>query len=403
MIYNPLTPLGVATPTTPVTIPADFCGMHWFQWPAGTLSNPALGHKNSYQHDYLAWGCGPTDWARVETSQGVYDWSATDAWIEAQYANGISPVVSHLYMPSFYSTNPSTLSVASGGYYGCGGPLTAQGRTGWSNFVTASINRYKNRGTPIKYWQSWEEPWWPVVLGSGYWWGTQGDLVDLSYISYTAAKAVDSSIIVLSPSASPPTNATPTDWTTYTGTVNTTVHGYDTYDWYGVDLFGYTPTAFNWGLDVGTSPLYKANLSMSGGTQVKISDIIKSMKNSMGANLKPIACNSFGFSYVGDGINASSFRALSATKRKQWVARSLLEFAANGVPLVTIYGGDAYVSVGGGGAQMWAGDFVADTSGVIAGFKEAQTAIAGKTMTSCGYLLDGTMKATFTDGSSYTI
>ena len=401
MIYNLFTSLGYDLPSA---VPADFAGMHWFQWPYGLSVNPTwLNQKNNFQHDYLAWGCGPTDWAQVEIAPGVYDWSATDAWMDAMYERGISPCVSPLYMPSFYSANPTTLSAASGGYYGCGGPLTAQGRTGWENFVTASITRYKNRGTPIKYWQSWEEPWWPATLGDGYWWGTQGDMVDLSYISYVSAKAADPSIIVLSPSASPPVNSSPADWASHTGTVNSGIYGYDTYDWYGVDLFGDTPTAYPWGVNVDSTPTLSAGVTMSGKRQSTISDAIALVRASMGAHIKPIAVTSFGFGYVGNDLMASTFMALSTSKRKQWIARSLLEFAANGVQLVTVYGGDAWTTIGGGNTRVWAGDYVNDTDGVISGFNEVAAAVSGKTITYCGYLGDGLMTAMFSDGSKYTV
>lgn len=336
-------------------------------------------------------------WQSVEQTQGVYTWTALDAWVDGNWAQGIDLCLSLIYMPSFYSANPAQASSLNAVGVGSGGPLTALGRTGYSNFVTAAITRYKNRGTPFTFFQSWEEPWWPISLSNGYWWGTQAEMVDLAHLGYTAAKSADSTITVLSPSASPPISG-PSAWINTAGSTYPAVTGHQTYDEYGVDLFGYGPTKFQWGFDLVQSP-YASQLSREG----TLSEIVTALRSQQGGNLKPLCITSLGGFYDGSGTLATYFNAQPAIYRKRFIARMILEAAALGVTRVIWYGADSWTTISGGGAKYFGADLVNDTQGSVAGFTEVAAAIQGKTMTWCGVRGDGQMLATFSDGSSYTI
>lgn len=418
MIFNANTPLGT---TMPVTVPADFAGAHFFGWPllasaTGWTNVPKptnLNCKVSYLFDWQGIAGGSLTWNTVEPTQGNYVWTDLDVFIADQANRGLSITYYLHFMPAWASANPTQASSITGANAGSGGPLTSTGRTGLTNHITAVINRYKAKGTPIKYLSIWEEPSIPTTLGLGTWWGTAGDLVDLSYTVYAAAKAADSTITLLAPSSAS-NNYGPNTWITSTGTVNTGVHGYDTYDWYSVDMFGYAPTAFQWGDDM-TQAKFINQTSIINGSQ-SISTLINSCNTQMGAHVKPIAMVSGGYTGAWSPYAANIlalFRGKPALFRKQYIARSMLEAAALGMKQWVWYGVDADYTLGiatglpigttPANTDEFSGDFLADTNGVIAGFNEAASAISGKTMTFCGYKGDGSMFAAFNDGSTYSI
>jgi hypothetical protein len=397
VIYSKYTKINTGN----VTVPDDFLGLQWFGFPENGVPNTPfqsdVRYKVTYNNDWDVWGNSPSNWKNVETAPGVYDWTALDKFMDGQAANGINICYSQLYMPSFWSANP--LVAGPSGGLGDGGPLTEAGLTGLYNYVTAVINRYIARGTPIKYWQAWEEPQWPSSPGDGYWWGSEGDMVDLAHVTYLAVRAADPTITIIGISASDG----PSAWIDYTGTVYTDIHGYDTYDYYGGDLFGYFSKNFPVGFDV-TSSLYKSQLNnVSQPGNVDIGKIIATYNTQQGVHVKPLHITSYGFSYIGDGTVAAHINAQSADYRKKYIARILLQCAALGVKGVIVYGGDAWTYINNGNTQNWAGDFVNDTDGVIAGFNEIADYVVGKTIIFCGYLSDGSMTAYFSDGSTYTI
>jgi hypothetical protein len=430
MIVNPYRPLT----SGPVTVPANFCGMCWYGYPNPPTGNtpvtasPSLNYKLTYSNDWGGLGSinlwtGPNNvtpihWSQIEKTQGVYTWTFFDAWVLGNKARGIDLCYSPMFMPTFYSANPA---VDSSNFFGLGsgGPLTSLGRTGYANFITAVLNRAISLGYRFKYYQAWEEPWWPVTnnagKNNGYWWGTQGDLVDLAYIGYNAAKAVDPNIIVLSCSASP--NASrPEEWINNAGTVNTGIKGYQTYDWIGVDIFGAVPTNWPqsnpnttsppWGNEIlgggdGSTYFCQMPLHQQTWTEAVYQCRHDTLLYDVTKPNAPIALTSFGFSDIGNGLMATWFRGLTATQRYQWMARSLLECAAVGVQFVIVYGGDAWTFTS--NSYIFSGDFINDTNGVIKAFNEIAANVAGKTMTFCGVTGDGVMTAFFNDGSTYTV
>jgi hypothetical protein len=349
-------------------------------------------------------------WRQIETSAGVYNWTAMDAYVAGCYAAGIDAIFSCLYMPSFYSQNAAT---ASNYGVGSGGPLTTTGSPsgldGYYNFIKAMLVRYKGKGTPLKAVQFWEEPWWPTspstpfITTSNYWWGTAAQLVDLCYRGSQACIDADAlypglpATIRIAPSASPPVAKVSDYWST-AGTTYTTATGYNTCDVYGIDMFGYGPTNFNYGFD--TTVNYGNNAFLS--QPFDVGTAIANARTQMGTNVKPITVTSWGIGFDGSSTLMSFVRSQSATYRRQWTARGMLQLAALGIQNCIVYGGDAYTTISGGNTKYFSGDYVNDTTGVVAGFNDI-AAIQGKTITFCGYRGDGQMIAAFTDGSTYTI
>jgi hypothetical protein len=413
-----------------VTVPNDFVGLHYWGWPQlavpsqGWTNIPAptaMNHAVSWPFDWHSTAPGKISWALMEPTQGNYVWADFDAYVAGQASLGKIITYYMHHMPSWASANPTYTYTSATGGDGFGGPLNATGRTALTNFITAMVARYKAKGTPIKYFSIWEEPNQflgpyngTTVLNGGTWWGSKGDLVDLSWITYTACKAADPTIVVYSPSTAD-NNAGPDVWIGSLGTVNTTKHGYDSYDVYTVDPFGYAPTQFNWGTDVTQSTYATNQLNFINGSQ-SFATLIASIKAKMivGGKTTPIAFVSCGYTgaYSSPAI-VTLFRSKTALFRKQYIARSMLEAAALGVTQMTWYGADTNNTLGvainqpigtaASNASEFSGNFLTDTDGVIAGLNEFAANVPGKTIISCGYMVDGSMRATFSDGSTYTI
>lgn len=423
MIYNKFTPIVGAA--FPVRVPTDFVGLHFFGYPqkasaVGWTNVPAqaaLSYSVSWPFDWQGGPPGAISWALTEKTQGVYTWTDMDAYVAGQAALGKVITYYMHHIPSFYSANP-TLAQSGPSGDGSGGPLTLSGRAGLAAFLTALITRYKGKGTPIKYLSTWEEPNQfagpyngTTITNAGTWWGSQGDLVDFSYITYATCKALDSSIVVYSPSTAD-NNAGPDKWIGFAGTVNTSVYGYQAYDVYTIDPFGYGPTAFNWGADLSQNQ-YSHDINLINGSQ-SFSTLVASCRAKMGAHVAPIAFVSCGYTGTwGAPAITALFRGKPALFRKQYIARSMLEAAALGVTQMTWYGADSDYTLGVPTGQPvgtapsnnsdFSGDFLSDANGVIAGLNEFAANVVGKTITWCGYSNDGLMTATFSDGSSYTI
>jgi putative Ig domain-containing protein/cellulase (glycosyl hydrolase family 5) len=136
------------------------------------------------------------EWADINTADGVYDWSIFDIWMAKAQANGQDVMFTIYQTPSWASSNTSAVCVKVGG--GCAPPrdLNADG-TGtnqyFKDFVSALI---KHAGAgKIKYLEVWNE-----ANITTEWTGTQAQLVRMAQDASAVAKAIDSKILVGTPS-----------------------------------------------------------------------------------------------------------------------------------------------------------------------------------------------------------
>lgn len=118
---------------------------------------------------------GVSEWGSVETSSGVYDWSLFDLVWAKLISKGVTDVVfSFQGLPSWWTITDTT-SVQT--------------------WVTAYLTRAALDGLPIRYVEGVNE----ANNGSPFWTGTVAQLVAVQQAIYTAARAYDASIKVLSP------------------------------------------------------------------------------------------------------------------------------------------------------------------------------------------------------------
>src|SRR5665647_1464209 len=114
-------------------------------------------------------------WSVINTSNGVYDWTGTDAWVAIGQANNVDMIFCLEMGPSWTGSsghNPTTTQV--------------------TNFYSALATRYAGK---IKYYEGFNE----FVDGFS---GTTAQLVAIQQAMYQAVKAADPNAIILSPTVS---------------------------------------------------------------------------------------------------------------------------------------------------------------------------------------------------------
>jgi|GEM_PF-787783 len=111
----------------------------------------------------------PVKWGAIEGTQGVYNFTTSDAQLANAQANGITNLI-------------GTMTGAPGWTGETGFPVGHL--TDWSNYVTAVVNHYSST---VKYWEVWNEP--PHYTTPT---GNVTQYAQLVSATYTAAKAADS-------------------------------------------------------------------------------------------------------------------------------------------------------------------------------------------------------------------
>jgi hypothetical protein len=116
-------------------------------------------------------------WSSVETASGVFSWAHMDEAIATGQANGVSDYIFTFgSVPVWASTNPTAPCTGGDGVGSCAAP----DMTAFDDFATAVVQRYC--GT-INYYETWNEP-----NNSGYWGGTNAQLLTVAQNLYTIAK-----------------------------------------------------------------------------------------------------------------------------------------------------------------------------------------------------------------------
>ena len=94
---------------------------------------------------------GGVDWAAVEGTQGVYNWSAlaaNEAQWEAASANGLTALVIVGHTPAWAQAQPGKAC----------GPIRPDKLAAFGNFLNALVQRYSQPPYRSKNWEIWNEP-----------------------------------------------------------------------------------------------------------------------------------------------------------------------------------------------------------------------------------------------------
>jgi hypothetical protein len=195
-VREPVPPVPVAREVPiegEVAVPQRFIGMHFHRWPHGSSPAPGFrfGTVRSLNYDPLDNGLG-VHWAAIHKAPDEFDWRILDRWVATHSGAGRDLMYTLYGTPAWASTRPDRPDL-----YGLGGGNSRpRDPAALDRFVRALVARYNGDGTRrLRYLEIWNEPDFP----SDYWIDSPADLAALARVAYTAAKAVDPSLVVVWP------------------------------------------------------------------------------------------------------------------------------------------------------------------------------------------------------------
>lgn len=167
--------------------PAHFAGVHYSN--IALWSSPPMKAQIIRLHDATYNTVGPsgrTRWSKVNTADGVYDWTALDAVVDYWYSRGFDMIYTLSPTPTWASARP-----AEAASYELGSAAEPASNTYWTNWCQAVASRYNGK---IRYWEVWNE-----VNLTGFYTGTKAKLAELARLAHTTIKSVNATNVILSP------------------------------------------------------------------------------------------------------------------------------------------------------------------------------------------------------------
>jgi len=154
-------------------------------WPVDSISGVRLWDSN-------------TPWSQLNPSQGTYNWSILNIWLNHAQDHGVDVLYTFGRTPQWASSNPND-STCGNEPGSCDPPndLNADG-TGtdqhWKDFVTAIATFSAGR---IHYWEIWDEAPNPFR-----WNGTDAQLIRMASDARAIIHSIDSTAVITTPSGS---------------------------------------------------------------------------------------------------------------------------------------------------------------------------------------------------------
>jgi Beta-galactosidase len=204
---NPLTRFFAITLTTFIlcltasaqqpTLPSFF----GLQMNSGTVTQqpwPSVSFRSTRLWD------GAVHWADINPSNGVYDWTLLDRWLDDAQANNVRILYTFGEVPTWASSKPNDTSCAANPG-SCDPPrdLNADGSGTdqvWKDFVSALVTHNKNSTTGhITKWELWNE----ALGNTRRWTGTIPQLIRMAQDATAIIKAANPTAGILTPSFGP--------------------------------------------------------------------------------------------------------------------------------------------------------------------------------------------------------
>lgn len=189
-----------------IKVPSKFSGIQNATYPINYsgLSSPRLPRTMSAHERSHDLNGSYAMWRNLNTANGVFNPVAVgklDLWLDQCYADGLE-VNFCVYGTPAWAANTSVNWTDQYGYQYNANPtsdLSSAGSASLSSYITWLVNRYNSGAVKkIKYIEAWNEPLFSATTSS-FFTGTPVQLAQMMKAVYTAAKAADPSIIVLSP------------------------------------------------------------------------------------------------------------------------------------------------------------------------------------------------------------
>lgn len=141
-----------------------------------------------------------TNWIDLETSDGVYDWTNLDTFLNEANSLGVDVLYTFGKVPKWASSNPNDPNCKDGYHAGdCAPPSDVNsGDNYFKGFVTALM---QHTGNQISYFEMWDEPY-----NLPYWDGTPAELEIMANDAAQIIRASNPNALILTPSIGPYAN-----------------------------------------------------------------------------------------------------------------------------------------------------------------------------------------------------
>lgn len=184
------------------TIPLSFFGA---DFNSGKTWGPTDGNNQAATLGGVRLWDDGIKWGQINTSNGVYNWTGLDNWLDKAQGQGMDVLYTFGDTPQFAAAATAPKGCVSPGPYSCASPTDVNSDgTGtdayFQAFVTALVTHAAGR---IAYYELWNEP-----DCSCFWSGTQAQLVRMGKDAAAIIRSLDPNAKILSPSAHGPTMAT---------------------------------------------------------------------------------------------------------------------------------------------------------------------------------------------------
>lgn len=165
-------------------ISPDYFGLTFHRYPGGSTAQPPCTFKYARTHDYAP-GSKRVRWSSIESSAGIYDWSALDQFVDVHAAAGRTIIHTLYGTPNWASARPAEASS-----YGPGIAAEPANLATWDAYCAACASRYAGR---IAYYEVWNEP-----NVAGFYTGTQTILAQMTRRAAQTIKGIDAAAKIIS-------------------------------------------------------------------------------------------------------------------------------------------------------------------------------------------------------------
>jgi len=171
------------------TVSASFFGMHVQNQNNLATAQSLISFNSVRSHD--SGGAGGMRWYTLNPSNGVFDWTNSDSWVNAMYAAGKEIIFLLGFTPNW-----AAVATPGTGKYDNGTTVTGSNQMTsniafWDAYCSAVATRYLGK---IKYYEIWNE-----VNYSSYWAGTAANLAQLTRRANQVIKAIDPTAKIVGP------------------------------------------------------------------------------------------------------------------------------------------------------------------------------------------------------------
>lgn len=192
------------------TIPPNWLGCHAHRYPGGGSSAIQVPTAYMRSHDYQVNGKS-LRWHHVNPSNGVFDWSLFDYWVNTWYPTGAQLVYTLGFTPSWCAGAVQAYATGKEAY-GTGTGAAPTDMQKWADYCSAVATRYLGK---IKYYEVWNEPHFTSGFSTYFYADTAAKLAEMTRIASLVIKAIDPTAKIICSPISKTDSTGQTELTTY--------------------------------------------------------------------------------------------------------------------------------------------------------------------------------------------